>query len=552
VKKRGNGIGPEYVVLPKVNMEPQDLFEITIEATNRKITAEKGRRLDQILAEAGIPLRSECGGKGSCKQCIFRHKPADHPESEWTESLACRTELQNNLILDIPARSLVNLAETIDKPWRLAKDHVLGPRALRDGYGLAIDLGTTTIAGFLCDYAHGTVAATASTRNPQVIYGADVMSRITAVAENPDRSTHMQSLVAAAIDQIAVSLCKRHDLNPGVLKDVVMVGNPTMLHIALGIDPTPIGRLPYEPSFKESRTVKAETVGLTFNPAAQLTTLPLISGFVGADVLAASLIHDLDINGQGDLLIDIGTNGEIMLNQDGHVLAASCATGPALEGASIRHGMVAVSGAITRYAFDPKNGTLDYDLIQRRPDRPVKPRGLCGSGIVSAVASLLKAGVIEPGGRFQADVAKDRLRQGSDGVDVFVLVNGEDTDSGEDIVLTQKDVRQVQLAKGAVIAGIDILCRHVNISAPNRILIAGAFGSFLDPKDLLTIGLVPAMSLERLVTVGNAAGEGAAVAALDPDFMDRAQSLAERVDVVDLAVQPDFQETFINSLAFPA
>jgi uncharacterized 2Fe-2S/4Fe-4S cluster protein (DUF4445 family) len=195
---------------------------------------------------------------------------------------------------------------------------------------------------------------------------------------------------------------------------------------------------------------------------------------------------------------------------------------------------------------------VDYDLIQRRPDRPVKARGLCGSGIVSAVASLLEAGVIEPGGRFQADVAKERLRQGHDGIDVFVLVNGEDTDSGEDIILTQKDVRQVQLAKGAILAGIDILSRHVDIATPNRILIAGAFGSFLEPKDLLAIGLVPDMSIDRLVTVGNAAGEGAAVAALDPDFMDRSQTLADRVDVVDLASQPDFQETFIKSLSFPA
>lgn len=532
-------------------MEQQDFVEIRIEAANRIIKAEKGRRLDQVLAESGIPLRSECGGKGACKQCIVRYKPANNPAAEWTEGLACRTELQDNLLLDIPARSLVNLAETIDKPWRLAKDHVLGDRALRDGYGLAIDLGTTTIAGFLCDYSRGTVTATASTRNPQVIYGADVMSRITAVAENSDRLFHMQSLVAAAIDQIALSLCKRQELEPARLEDVVLVGNPTMLHLVLGVDPTSIGRLPYDPVFKESRTMKAGTAGLTFNPVARLTTLPLISGFVGADVLAAALIHDLDTNGQGDLLIDIGTNGEIMINHNGRILAASCATGPALEGAAIRHGMVAISGAITCFSFNPQDGSATYDLIQRRPDRPVKPRGLCGSGIVSVVASLLKGGAINGGGRLQPEASKGRFRQGRDGLDEFILVGREDTDSGEDIVLTQKDVRQVQLAKGAILAGIDILCRHLKITAPNRILIAGAFGSFLKPDDLLTLGLLPPLPIDRLVTVGNAAGEGAAMAALDPDFMDRAAAIADRVEVIDLAAQPDFQETFIKALNFP-
>jgi uncharacterized 2Fe-2S/4Fe-4S cluster protein (DUF4445 family) len=261
---------------------------------------------------------------------------------------------------------------------------------------------------------------------------------------------------------------------------------------------------------------------------------------------------DLDRAVGESMIIDVGTNGEILLNVAGDLSATSCATGPAFEGAAISHGMHAVSGALDSISIDPSTSRVNYTMIQNIPDTPTKPAGICGSGIVSAVAALVKAQIVLANGGFNLQYDHQNLRRNTEGLMEFVIVPGEETRTGADITLTQRDIRAVQLAKGAILTGIILLCREANLNLPRRFLIAGAFGSFLDKDDAMTIGMLPRLTEHGVETVGNAAGEGAILALLSEEFSRRARQIARRTRVLDLASHPDFQRVFLRSLSFPS
>ena len=277
---------------------------------------------------------------------------------------------------------------------------------------------------------------------------------------------------------------------------MVIVGNSTMIHMFLGEDPSSIGVFPYEPLFKEERSVTAGTLGLTFNPSTEVRTLPLISGFLGADIVGATLAADLGHKAKGTLLADVGTNGEIILLGEKGFSATSCATGPAFEGASIRHGMHAISGAIDAVKVDPQTGKAVCSVIQKNPKQPKKVSGLCGSGVVSAVAELYRAGLILNDGRFNTEAAPD-LFQYEDELPEYILAPAGETLSGKAVTLAQKDIRAIQLAKGALYAGIQMLCSEKGYERPSRLLIAGAFGSYIEKEDALAIGMFPAIPSDR-------------------------------------------------------
>ncbi len=549
--------------------------EIALLSSGRRIEATAGQTLFQALACAGIPLRSECGGKGICGKCLVAIQ--EEPEEPGTEGpgqvgtdvgsrlprlverQACQWEVQSNLAIDIPFTSLAP-AEVITKPTfvrRFGPVRTTPTAALsRAGYGLAVDLGTTTVAHFLCDLGHnleqGTVLASGSVRNPQLIFGDDVMSRISSVAFDRANLARMQELVVSAVNHSVASLAVECGIETDDIAKVVVVGNSCMIHLFLGVDPSTIGTYPYQPDFTGSREMPAGDVGLLgLHPEARVHTLPLISGFLGCDVVAGVMASDLDLRDDGTLMLDVGTNGEVILNVRGDLIGASCATGPALEGAAISHGMHAVSGAVDAISLDPGNARVTHSLIQRNPEEPRKPAGICGSGVVSAVAALLKAGAILESGRFNQQCNHPNLRRNSDGQLEFVLVTAEETEAGVDITLTQKDVRAVQLAKAAVLAGITLLCREAELELPERLLVAGAFGTFLNKEDAMTIGMLPRLAQNSVKAVGNAAGEGAILAVLDGGTTERAEEIARRTRVVDLASHPDFNKVFLDSLAFP-
>jgi uncharacterized 2Fe-2S/4Fe-4S cluster protein (DUF4445 family) len=470
------------------------------------------------------------------------------------QCLACQTEVLSDLAIEIPPASLAH-AEIIAKPTLMRKFDTpwvsMRNEAESDHYGLAVDLGTTTIAVFLCELGKGRVVASGSVRNPQTVCGDDVMSRISSVSSDAKNLQRMQEMVVAAVNQTAASLANECGIGINKIRRVVAVGNSTMIHLLLGVDPTTIGAYPYQPVFTEDREMVAADLGLELYAEARLFTLPLISGFLGSDVIAAAMAGDLDRAVGESMIIDVGTNGEILLNVAGDLSATSCATGPAFEGAAISHGMHAVSGALDSISIDPSTTRVNYTMIQNIPDAPTKPAGICGSGIVSAVAALVKAKIVLANGRFNLQCDHQNLRRNTEGLMEFVIVPGEETRTGADITLTQRDIRAVQLAKGAILTGIILLCREANLNLPHRFLIAGAFGSFLDKDDAMTIGMLPRLTEHGVETVGNAAGEGAILALLSEEFSRRARQIARRTRVLDLASHPDFQKVFLRSLSFP-
>ena len=543
-------------------------YEIALLSSGRRIEATEGQTLFQALARAGIQLRSECGGKGVCSRCLVAiqeelgtesHRPVGVDAGSWLSRLverqACQWEVQSDLAIEIPPTSLAP-AEVTAKPTLMRR---FGPARTTPtpaltpaGYGLAIDLGTTTIALFLCDLGQGMVMASGSVRNPQVIFGDDVISRISSVASDRANLARMQELVVAAVNHSVASLAGQCGIEIGDIVKVVLVGNSCMIHLFLGVDPSSIGTYPYQPAFTSARELAAADIGLlVVHPEARLHTLPLISGFLGCDVVAAAMASDLDLREDETLMLDVGTNGEVMLNVRGDLSAASCATGPALEGAAISHGMHAVSGAVDSIRIDPVDLRVSYSLIQRNPEEPRKTAGICGSGIVSAIAALLKAGIILKSGRFNPESNHPNLRRNSEGAVEFVLVPAAETQAGMDITLTQQDVRAVQFVKGALLAGITLLCREAHSELPQRLLMAGAFGTFLNNEDAMTIGMLPRLAENAVETVGNAAGEGAILAVLHGDSAERAEEIARRTRVVDLASHPDFHKVFLDSLVFP-
>lgn len=549
-------------------MKKTAIYTIRLLPDNRAFKADSEQTLLEALIGAGILLRSDCGGKGICGKCAVRISkdtrqqmlPAGEAEIERIGErdikdgyrLACKATAKGKLTIEIPAHSRltpevgqkgpINLPETLSP---------VGPRGSPSPYGLAVDLGTTTIAVYLCDLERGTVAATVSVRNPQAMFGDDVMSRIGTVTKQKEALQRMQKMAVKAIEWGLNALCHSAGIDPKTIRTGVVVGNSTMMHILAGESPASIGVYPYDPAFVEARTFKAETIGLMSSPSAEIHTLPLITGFLGADIVAAALATGLDKAPVGTMLVDVGTNGEVMLVGENGLLATSCATGPAFEGATIRHGMHAVSGAIDKVKIDAHNGSVTCSILQNRSDTVKKPSGICGTGVVSAVAELFRAGIVSKEGRFKRETDSDHIRFDENGMPEFVLVSAENAQTPHAITLTQKDVRAIQLAKGALLTGLEMLCEHSRLDRPRQLLVAGAFGTYIDKSDAGTIGMFPRLPEEAIDVVGNAAGAGAVLTLFDPALRDRAQDIAAKTTVLDLASLPEFQDAFLRSLSFP-
>lgn len=536
----------------------------------RSIAAEKGANLMEALVAAGVLLRSDCGGRGRCGKCLVRVEgsgpdrvsPPDHRERGFLgeenlqagRRLACCTRVFGPIAIEIPDGSLL-VPEVVQKGSpillsRLEKPASDGRPATSPRYGLAVDVGTTTIAVYLCDIATRTVVGSTSARNPQAIFGDDVISRISAVQTAVDGLKRLQTLAVSAIDWAVAALCRELSIDPLRIGKAVVVGNSTMIHLLLGKDPSSIGVFPYAPRFTAEQTRIGRSLGLAFNPGVMLRTLPLVSGYLGADLIGAALAAGMASLPPGTLLVDVGTNGEVILRVEDGFAATSCATGPALEGAAIQHGMQATSGAVDSVRFNMQTSCLDYTLIQRDAVRPQPAAGVCGSGVISTVAELLRAGVITKSGSFDPAFASDCLRRGPNGTLAFEIVPARTARSGIPIVLTQADVRAVQLAKGALRAGIELLCRENHIGRPSKILLAGAFGSYINKADALCIGMFPEIPAEDIEVVGNAAGVGAILALCEDACFNESQDLAQRIRVFDLAACPGFQNTFIEHLSF--
>ena len=480
------------------------LHQITVLPQKQNIEAASGENLLRVLVRAGLAVDAPCGGNRSCGKCKVR--------IDGEEALACRTEVHRDMTVELPGGAgLRVLTEGIETGLTVTG---------KDGYGLAFDIGTTTVAGYLVELSTGRELACGSMPNPQISFGADVISRIGHALHG--QMEGLTGLIRQCVADLACSLCEKAGVPADRVTAMTVVGNPAMQQLFLGILPDNLAKIPFSPVLTRAEWKKAAE----FLPAwgnAELLIVPDISGFVGADTLAGILATGLHEQEELTLLVDIGTNGEMVLGNRHRMVACSTAAGPALEGANIRFGMRGQPGAIDHVRLE--DGEIKCSVVGGG-----KAVGICGSGLIDGVAAALQSGWINPRGRI---LNEDRCIPLTEGV-----------------WLTQEDIRQLQLAKGAIAAGIGLMADHLGVTLRDiqRVYLAGAFGTFMDPASACRIGLIPPILEEKIVAVGNAAGSGAKLLACTDG--GPARELAARVEFLELASVPEFRRSFGKNMGF--
>ncbi len=587
-------------------------IKITFQPSGRSVYVLPGTSLLEAAGRAGIILQTPCGGKGTCGKCkvmaagqpllacqsrVNSPMVIDVPESSMFETYqrilvtdsGQKAEI-NPFVRVTPftlpppdhadarsdvARLLAVIGSTVrvdvdvmrELPGSLRAHHWRG-RAIIAGdrllavdcrlehpgiFGVAFDLGTTTVVGTLFNLEDGKEHGVASRMNGQIAHGDDVISRIQKIRESPGAQVALQQTVVDTLNDILEELCRHVQIGAADIYELVVAGNSTMQQILLGLDPSALGEVPFVPVFDRAVIHAACRLGLRTNAGADVYVFPQIGGFVGGDTTAGMLAARLDRRDKPVLLIDIGTNGEIVLAKGTEMYAASTAAGPAFEGARIRQGMRAAPGAIEKVIL---NDDVEINVIA-----DARPVGLCGTALIDAVAELLRVGIIDETGRILGadEVPADtspalRRRLLPQGHEVcFELASAAESGGGEAVCLWQRDVRELQLASGAIRAGINILLRRAGLEAQDlgEVLLAGAFGNFIRRNPALRIGLLPPLPTERIRFIGNAASLGAKLALLSRTEREYTDTLCRRTVHVDLSLDPEFQIEFGMAMMFP-
>ncbi|MBS3813735.1 DUF4445 domain-containing protein, partial [Candidatus Bipolaricaulota bacterium] len=418
-------------------------------------------------------------------------------------------------------------------------------------YGMAFDIGTTTVAGYGMDLETGRTLNVNSQENPQGQFGADVVTRIKYVRENEGGLERIQEVVIEAANKLVDQFIEEEKIERKDIFKATFVGNTIMLHLLTGVDPTHLDQSPYIPSFTRSQSFRAKELGININPGGKVTLLPSLAGYIGADIMAGILQTEMHKTDELSLLVDIGTNGEMVLGNKDRLYAASTAAGPAFEGANIEQGMTARSGAISHVDID-EDGQLKIEVINDK-----QPIGLCGSGIVDAVGELLNANLIESKGNITS--GKEKLPRPTinplgnrmidmDGQKAFWL--HIDTNP---VFITQRDVREVQLAKGAIKAGIDILLEEYGADQEeiDKVYLAGAFGNYLRKENIMRLGVLPNIAIDKVISVGNTAGQGAKLALFNKGKMEEVEEITKNVEYIELSFREDFSDKFMKEMRFP-
>lgn len=587
---------------------------------HQSLVAFHGQTLLSLLTEQDLNLPSPCGGKGICGKC--KVKITDQTTTNQVEyRLACQVQVTADLTIELPSaettganimtageqsvpldpliteRLLTLPAPTVDDQTGDVErvEQALGlhrqinpelfpalPATLRSGnyalsvvlsgdevlslepvhreqvtarnqhlYGVALDLGTTTMVGYLLDLTTGQQLSTYSVLNPQRKHGADVISRVDYTIGHEDGLTQLSQLVRTEINRMIAYFSRQEPTLPQRIYEMVVVGNTIMLHFLAGLEVKNIPVSPFIPVVTRDFECKAAAVGIDINPQARIVFLPTISGFVGADTVAAILASKLAEHAEISLLLDIGTNGEIAVGNRERILTCSAAAGPAFEGMNIRAGMGGSAGAISQVCFDED---LNYTTINGQP-----ARGICGSGVVSLTAQLLKAGLIDPSGRLKApnELANNQQRKLKqrlcklDGKSA-ILVATKAAGAVEDLYFTQQDVRETQLAKAAIAAGVRILLQEMGIkfTEVKNLYLAGGFGNYIDPQEAVEIGLLPKELADRVVPIGNGAGTGAKMVLRSQACLEKSRQIQAKTKYLELSTRSDFQNFFVDALEF--
>ena len=529
-----------------------DHFAITFKPDGKHVSIHSGATLVEAAGLAGIILNTVCGERGTCGKCRVILEPGSR------EVLACQYRIESDLVVTVPMSSRFFeqriLADGIDARQAFQPDiyeDYVSTDPAGDIVGVAVDIGTTTVVARLIDMRDGTTRATEAALNPQTPFGDDVVSRI-AYAETDEKYTELHNTIVDGINLLIEKLCEKAAIDTSQIVEVCAVGNTTMSHILLTFPIAQLGQAPYKAHSLDAYDLCADHLGIQINPAGKIHTVENIAGFLGSDTTAVALAADIVSAEEMTLIVDIGTNGEIVLGTKEKLYAASCAAGPALEGARITCGSRAAEGAIEAVIVNEED--IDLDVIGDCP-----PRSICGSGLIDAVAVMLELGIIDRTGRF-ADPATlekalppaifSRITERDEQLS-FILAEPASEDD-EPVFLSQQDIRQMQLAKGAIRAGIKFLQQHIGIEDTDiqRVLLAGAFGNYIRPESALRIGLLPAVGVERIHSIGNAAASGAQMILLNRRYRAQAGDLARKIEYIEIAHEPDFQMVFAESMSF--
>ena len=584
-----------------------------------RIKCHAGISVLEAARQAGVIINSPCGGKGTCKKCqvlidndqvhsqacqkiIDRDMTVTVPkESRFFEQKILEEGIDQNAIvqpavykhyvqlaaaslddLRSDARRLITTVSQKAKEqrisridWRLIQKL---PKILADSdcritavcrddrivgiepgdttgtlFGLAVDIGTTSVVATLIDLNNGQTAGTASEINPQVRFGDDIISRIEYTIEKPDGTAQLQRLIVKCINELAEQLTGQVGISTSNIYDVTAAGNATMQHLLAATPVEQIAKAPYVSVFSDELSVPAAELGISANPAAEVYIMPSVAGHVGGDTVAVALAAAMSKSQTVNLAIDIGTNGEIVLGNADRLVCCSAAAGPAFEGARITDGTRGTVGAIERVYI---NDDVEISVIGS-----IKPLGICGSGIIDAIAQMLNAGLVDYTGRFvEIDSAHkkmpqalaDRLQKQNDQTE-FVLAKPNQTAGERAITISQRDIRQVQLAKAAIAAAITILMDRMTITPDEieHIYLAGAFGNYIRPESAKRIGLLPDIPLEKVLPIGNAAAAGTKLALLNTNLREHAELLGKSIEYLELAGQADFQTMFSDNMLLP-
>jgi uncharacterized 2Fe-2S/4Fe-4S cluster protein (DUF4445 family) len=489
-------------------------------------------------------------------------------DDSWGDFERLEKALQKNFKLkklDIDYWALRQLADSVrNADWKvtvtlLNKKTIIRIEAgdtVATNLGMAVDIGTTSVAGYLTDLNTGKVVATESMMNPQVALGEDVMSRITHCMLNEETGLQeLQDSIKEGLNTLIEKACKTSGCSPHDIAEMVLVGNTAMHHVLLGINPEFMGVAPFPPAIHHSVDVNAERFGLNILPAGNIHVLPNEAGFVGADNVGCLLADEPHKREEFTLLIDIGTNGELVFGNKDKLMSCSSATGPALEGAQIEYGMRAAPGAIEKIKIDEKTFECTYKVIGNENWSDGKTdmgaKGICGSAIIDAVAELFVRRIIMKSGFFNEKIESPRVRKNASGLAEYVIAWKHETSIGEDIVVNQADVRAIQLAKGALYAGCKMMMRQFGKEVPDRLVMAGAFGSHIDKVQAMVMGMIPDCALEKIEYIGNAAGDGARIALVNIDKRKEANDVAMKVEYIELALRDDFNERFGEAMQLP-
>ena len=535
-------------------------FKVVFQPDGKRGEFAEGISVLEAARNLGVDINTLCGGSGACGKCVVTIASGKIPESTEPElrlinnnnlrngyRLACSLKIASDMVITVPAESRTGTqrlqTEGLDTPVTL--DPVINVEEYDSPVlGFAVDIGSTKLAGYLMDLHTGKALAVATEMNPQIPYGEDIISRITYAIQDPRNNEKLHGTLVQGIRRLMEDACRKAGQSTDNVYDTVLVGNTAMQHFTLGTDLRPLSRNPFMPDDLSHRDLPQETLNIGRNSRVHIP--PLIAGFVGADCVAAILATGMHRSKEECFLMDIGTNTEIVVGNMERLVSCSCASGPAFEGAHIKHGMRAATGAIEKVWINPE--TLE-PMIQVIGDTP--PIGICGSGLIDLISQMLKTGIIDSTGRMNPH-GHPRIRK-QRGVTEYVVAWSNETGHGRDITITQLDVRELQKGKAAIYSGAEIAMNKLNLIPrdTSHVYIAGAFGTYIDRESAATIGMIPEFNPLNIEQVGNAAGTGARMMLLSRQAREEAQTIPRKVEYIELATSPTYNQEYLDALLLP-